>query len=262
MRKKNTTRDPRAAQAAEDLETIREVYERGGGVSRSDRWHLSASINHAATLAGVSGPLSYPEKYEQAEKALAATDKYGAIEGVHYYCDEIRRVWERPVNEPPPDRRETTPKKGADVHYIACHSLNNCGFVTGETVRATGTADLRAGDIACVHKVGEECWNIGRVEAIDAERVTLRFDEDCDPERATYRRSELDFEGRVDPEPVGRWDGPTPEQSERLDQLRKRLAGIDADDCTNSSALLKIEREIYDIEHPPVGLDDWSEWED
>lgn len=52
----------------------------------------------------------------------------------------------------------------------------------------------------------------------------------------------------------------TEEEEKRLAELRRRLDGLDADDIINSTALLGIEKEIYDIEHPAP--DDWSAWEE
>jgi hypothetical protein len=47
----------------------------------------------------------------------------------------------------------------------------------------------------------------------------------------------------------------------RLSELRSRLDRVNKDDITNCSAILKLEKQIYDLEHPP-GTDDWSAWEE
>ena len=49
----------------------------------------------------------------------------------------------------------------------------------------------------------------------------------------------------------------------RLRELRDRLAKLDADEITDSSARMKLETEIYNLEHPPAAsADEWPEYID
>jgi hypothetical protein len=89
-----------------------------------------------------------------------------------------------------------------------------------------------------------------------------------DPERCEWQHvfliSELEFLGRVNPEPVGRWDGPSEEDCERIEAARRKLEKLGGEDdqilrCTERYRLEKI---IYDIEYPVGDPDDWSAWEE
>ena len=52
-----------------------------------------------------------------------------------------------------------------------------------------------------------------------------------------------------------------PETPPGVAELRARLRALDPDDITNSTARLKLEKEIYDLEHPRAGgADDWPEY--
>lgn len=132
-----------------------------------------------------------------------------------------------------------------------------CGFIIGEQIEITEVPDLKVWEIGAVQKrVDDGCTYIGRVVAVDAHSITLRDDE-CDKH---FDRAELDFVGRVKPEPVGRVDGMDVETLKKWAALKVRLAHIDADDITNCTARLDLERELFDLEHPKP-VDDWSAWE-
>jgi hypothetical protein len=236
------------------------VYTQFEGIGYSAR-RVSRRLNRLAKVAGLPDLNATPYLqrhlvYKQAvERGFGASPEAGELLRVLALVETARR----PRKPEPAQPEATQPKATKEVYTVSVHAsaIGSCGFVYGEDVEATATDDLRAGDIGCVHARGAETWDIGRVLSIDAETITLRMNES----EQTYRRAELDFEGRVDPKPVGRWDGPTPEESARLERLRQRLEGVDADDITNSTSLLKIEREIFDIEHP-VDVNDWSAWEE
>lgn len=134
------------------------------------------------------------------------------------------------------------------------------GFVRGEIVMAIEADDLKVWDIAAYNRQGRgrNTFVLGRVIAVTPDSLTLRDDE----MEWTAPRSELLFLGRVDPEPVGRLDGLTGEQRARLQELRERLDRLATkDELANCTAAFSIEREIYDLTHPPADSDDWSAWE-
>lgn len=103
-------------------------------------------------------------------------------------------VSERPAAKPRCSRRPT-------VHHIAIRSdeIGNCGFVRGEIVKTTA-AVLSAGEMGCSYPGAQKTWHIRRVVLIDAEHLALNFG-GGDDDAQTFRRAELDFEGRVDPSP-------------------------------------------------------------
>lgn len=134
-----------------------------------------------------------------------------------------------------------------------------CGFIVGEQIEIREVTDLKVWEIGAVQKrVDDGCIYIGRVVAVDAHSITLRDDE----RDKHFDRAELAFIGRVKPEPVGRVDGMDVETLKKWAALKVRLANVDADGITNCTARLKLERELYDLEHPPEGLDDWGAWEE
>jgi hypothetical protein len=212
----------------------------------------------------LSGLPSYPEKYEQAEKALAGTDKYHLIESVHYNCEDIRRVWERPADVPASAIREAQGKKPARRVkaplyrlVISGDSLHNLGTVGGDACDVYEADDLKPGDAAAIDCADFDGPACGRVVKVTAKTITIR--DACGDAR--IRRAGVTRTGRIDTLNPYKSDPLNDAERKRVTELRQRLARVDADDITNSTSLLKIDREIYDIEHPPVGLDDWSAWE-
>jgi hypothetical protein len=189
MRAKSNTKAERGrtSAAAEDLDTIREVYERHGEVDRSDRWHLSANINHAAKVAGITtARLSYPEKYEQAEKALAGSKKYGAIEAVHWSCEQIRKVWNRPEGDPPPSRKKTrgASSKGGKTFTtsVECDNFVSFGLTTGSIIESVETHDILPGELITFRVKGthesDDDRYIARFVSLTSESLTYAWPND------------------------------------------------------------------------------------
>ncbi len=274
MRKKDSTNAERerARQVAEDLETIREVYESRGGVARPHRHRLSLSINQAADLVGVRHKArTYPERYELAERALRGQSQYGAIRQVHYYCERIRAVWQRPAGvtpeeaeraftgRPAPKAAESKPAARTLLYTLSIvgDCVENLGLVDGDHASVYAAGDFKPGDAAAITMRGNEDPTCGRVVSLDAETITLRDNYEDFP----LRRAEIVEAGRIDLVNVKPKDPLTPAERRRADELRERLAGIDRDDVTNSTAAMKLERELFDLEHPK-DVDDWSAWEE
>lgn len=144
--------------------------------------------------------------------------------------------------------------------YWLTRDVPHIGFVRGEGVSATRTADLKYWDIAVAQKKGESSA-IGRLIAIDSETVTLRrVDGD-----ETYNLCELEFIGRANPEPVGKDDRLTEEQREQIKKLRAKLDALDKEDdqILRCTARYELEKKIFDILHPAGrDPDDWSAWEE
>jgi hypothetical protein len=139
------------------------------------------------------------------------------------------------------------------INFDACRLV---GFLPGEIVEATEAHDLRVWDIAAVEEKEDEAFRVGRVVAISPEEITIR----TDASEKTFTRAALAFEGRVKPEPVAHVDGMDVEQLKKWAVLKVKLANLD-DDITDCTQRLKLEREIYDLEHP-TGANDWSAWEE
>jgi hypothetical protein len=266
MRRQNNTE--RARRAAEDLDTIREVYERGGGVSRSYRVNLSRAINKAADMAVVRLGRSYPEKYEQAERALKGTSYYKArIEEVRFWCEEIRALWERPHDmtaeefegargKPP---KKATGKKAKTLTLELTRDVPHVGFVRDEKVSVTETDALKFWDIGVARRRGESA-GIGRVVAVTPESITLRrVDGD-----EVYDRADLELLGVASPEPVGKLDGLTDEQRAQVVKARKALEALGGEDdqILRGTERYRLEKIIFDIEYPADDPDDWGAWEE
>ena len=189
---------------------------------------------------------------------------------VEYQAEQVRAWWKEFIEphaakhaakaEAPGRSRKRRGARAAETYDLTLtETIPHLGLIKGDVVQAAAATNIKVWEIASLWRPGAAASKIGRVTAIDADSITLRL---ATAER-TYSLTELEFLGRVNPEPVGRHDGLSDEQRDRLRELRRRLDKVDADDITSSTSLLKLEREIYDIEHPTGTKDsnDWSAWE-
>jgi len=143
------------------------------------------------------------------------------------------------------------------------------GVPAGADVHFEEIFDPRPGELVAVEeKAGDlKSWEgFGRVTEAGEETVWV---EERDGEQYGYDRPDYNFFRVTEytvkpkrPDPAASYTS-DPEQmrQRKLKQLRARLDKIDPDDLTNCSARLSLEKQIYDLEHPP-NLDDWSAWEE
>jgi hypothetical protein len=230
-------------------ERLKNFYTWSSRASRSELSRMSRRLFALADAAGLPNvrATAYNERHTIYTRAAEAG--FGASPE----ADRLRAQLARFEAEQAPQQQTSPPvatsrKKEPRLWNVAMTNTCECvGFVQGEIVQATEADDLRVGEIAALKHKGGKTITVGRLTAISDTSVTvLSYDE-----QDTASRADLEFLGRVNPEPIGRSDGPDKAAQARLAQLRKRLDGVNIDDITNSTVAMKIEREIYDIEHPP-----------
>lgn len=153
-------------------------------------------------------------------------------------------------------------KKGGRAATFAIemreHGAGNIGYIQGKRLLAEEATDtLKVSDAAAAWQETDDHATAGRVVSADAETFTIR---DEDGEETTFKRATCAWAGRI--------TGTLPTlPQEQLDKLRKLRAKLEAlgnedDQIIRCSARYELEKQIYDIEYPPAGLDDWSEWEE
>lgn len=247
-------------------ERLRRIY---AGELWTDRSHLSRITRRLYRLAEHA---QVPEARERYRKPVRRHQIYSEAAGSgfadSYEAREVRRAllaseeWTESVTggKKPPRRAQAE----RDEYTLAAELpiFGICGFVPSDRVLVRPAGDLNPWEIGAVKIKDDNRTFIGRVIRFDSEAVTLRDD----TRDKSFTREQITFIGRVDPEPVGRVDGLTDEQRTRLNQLRDKLDDLDGEDdqIIRCTARFKLEREIYNIEHPAregVGSDDWSAWE-
>jgi hypothetical protein len=247
---------------------LRAVYEPDGKYMGGNLNRISRRLNKLAEKAGIERPGATPYSERHTLYTLAVERGLGDSPEARELRAELDRVaaWrvdfelrtgkKEEKREPQNDRSRTyrvalAPGDGG---------AENIGYIEGETLHCEeAAAFLKVGDAAVAWENDDDDAEVGRVIAADADTFTIRAArQNGEYRETTFTRAACAWAGRV----TGTTSGLEPEQEELLTKLRSRLAGVDADDITNSTSLLKIEREIYDIEHPPTGLNDWSEWEE
>lgn len=121
--------------------------------------------------------------------------------------------------------------------------------------------DLIRGAVAVVERTGRA--PIGQLVGVeDEEEGTVGLFRVCDHTAAGVRL--VDAWDEYETFPPERIGGPVIEirqpNAEKIAELKTRLAGIDADDIAASPAILRLEKEIYDLEHPTEEAPDEWEW--
>lgn len=268
----------------ESAAALRRIYKPSKAedlVDRSIRNRATRALKHLRRIAGEDAPnRAFPEHtdadglYLEACRARAEGVKTpalrGALESAEAMAYEAQRYWTEIVE--PAVKKQTTKRtiivrktprgerrKEIDITIMvdACRIV---GLVSGDIVRAHATRNLRVWDIAAVKRADKASYFIGRVTAVSPKSITVRGD----ATEHTYDRAELEFEGKVNPEPVGRDDGLTDERRDELAGLRRKLdrLGDEDDQIIRCSARYELEKKIYDIEHPVAQPYDAAEWPD
>lgn len=147
-----------------------------------------------------------------------------------------------------------------------------CWLSAGKNKRALffETADIRPGDFVVVRLPTESGGHgifTGQLVSRCKDEAVFNFIEDAKP--MTYRTEDYRIEGRVlfcvgeenkeipPPYPVRPLRGITTQDAARIKELRQRLQRLSNEaDITNCTEIIKLERQIYDLEHP--ALDDDS----
>src|SRR5215213_9746418 len=193
-------------------------------------------------------PVHFPPSRKRREKQMQNSTKEAAAK-----C---------PSDATTPKSRRSKPRAPRPRTFTLTRDVPHVGFVRGEVISATRTAEIKIWDIALAERRGESA-GVGRVVAVTEDSITIRRVEGDE----TYDRRELAFLGRVNPESVGKDDGLTDEQRATLKKLRAKLEAVAGEDdqIIRCSARYEIEKEIFDIKHPAgegKELDDWGAWEE
>ena len=241
-------------------ERLRVVYMRSGRCHMGARQRITRRLNWLAKAAGVATTHGRAYSERPAIYLEASARGFGSHPEAEELLRELAKI-ERHHAEREKEAKAEAPKasgRGAYLYTLAVpdDTLANLGLVAGDEPRVYGTDDLKPGDAAALHMRGDSDPTCGRVVSLDAETITLRDNYEDWP----LRRADVVKAGRLDLLNVGRTDPLTPAERKRVAELRGRLDRVDRDDITNSTAAMKLERELYDLEHPK-DVDDWSAWE-
>lgn len=154
--------------------------------------------------------------------------------------------------------RPVTPPRRAQ---IVGDKWETFGFQDADIITAELCPEPQKGDIIILWEKGNpKGWTaLGRFDYYDEEEEREYVIEEHDGEFYGYAVADFDaykatrFERQV--KRVASEKG-------KLRALRKRLARLERDDdITDCSAILRLEKQIFDLEHP-VDVDDWSAWEE
>lgn len=216
-----------------------------------------ASARHAS-------PKERHELYSQAvalghgdsPEAVKVRDVIDAAEAEH------RRAIERARAREETDKRadgasargRTREGRKRVIIELTSDCAENIGYIQGECVEAEEASwQLKTWDAAAAWNDNADRVSIGRVVAADDHGFTIR---DAHGAETYFRRAAVVFAGRV----LHAVPNLPNDRLAILAALKLRLARI-GDGITHSSARLRLETEIYQIEHPPA-VEDWSAWEE
>lgn len=266
-------------------------------INDADAARVVTYIQALCDLAGVECGRNLAKSYDDAMKAVYMRERAGEKDfnpkDADKYVDKIttilqpiedeverkRRVWHSTNASGSDDAHAAAPrgkaaarKRGGErLVTIAIKNesgVGSCGFVYGEVVEAVRADDLRPGEIAAIGRRATGKYSVARVASIGDSLITILCDggdaEECSLPH-TFLISELEFLGRVNPEPIGRWDGPTEEECKKIKEARRRLEklGDEDDQIIRGTERYRLEKIIFDILHPVGGdLDDWGAWEE
>jgi len=182
-------------------------------------------------------------------------------------CEEWIASWTKPEEEEKHEERRTAPQGRTEWHIVQRKSGPHLGFIAGDVVKATAADNIRAWEIVALWEHGSDVAHTGRVVAITKDAITVRFN-NCEK---TFDRSELEFLGRVDPEPIEYepdFDLSNDERK-RIADLEKQIEklGREDDQILRCTKRYELEKQIFDIRHPLTtgkadNSDDWSAWEE
>lgn len=171
-----------------------------------------------------------------------------------------------------PAARAKSAERGRAVWKIVLqHSYPHLGFIAGDVTEArrVDPSDVKAWDILSLWCHGDDGGaTTGRVLSLTDESVTIRA---C-TQVFTFNYAELEFIGRVSPEPVKHDPDHalTDDARARVEDLERQIEklGNEDDQILRCTRRYELEKEIYDIRHPIIkgeaddpDPNDWSAWE-
>jgi hypothetical protein len=222
-------------------------------------WPEECALKDAARVYHFEMEESDPRRAECARLLDALRDMGNLAVDLWRAQQDVKRAKAAPAERPAALRKSSTDIKD-DI-------WKEFGIPAHSSVAFEQVLDPRPTEFICIeeNENKKRMWiGTGIVTETSEQIVTLK---ESDGEEYEYQRAAYRFyratEVTTKPQrpAADATYSPDPERAreERLKRLRDRLAKIDADDITDSSARMKLETEIYNLEHPP-NLDDWSAW--
>jgi hypothetical protein len=164
-------------------------------------------------------------------------------------------------SEQQPAAKKDTKKKHKEYDVSLYYAAGIIGYVAGECLSTEeASRTLKVGDPAAAWETDDDTAAVGRVIAADADTFTIRCDSGGE---YTFERASCAWAGRV----TGTTSPLSDEQQERVERIKKTLEnlGDEDDQILRCTARYKLEKELYDIEHPITHADeedpdDWSAW--
>lgn len=243
-----------------------------------NRRSITFRLRKLAETAGVSHEgLKNDEIYTESIRALIAQGKGDDHPHAETLRETLRRVREGVLNQkpsPPRQAQPAEPKQWKQVIVDAeCGDALACfGLLAEDEVELAVCDDPRPGEVLLIWEKGEEGgkgeWLVGRFREyveddewgrtpyIEMLKGGYRFKPAA---HEFYRVTSIKRTVKV--ERPGDGEGKAALLAQEIRRLRERLDRIDRDDITNCTAVMKLEKQIYDLEHP-IDLDDWSAWEE
>lgn len=235
---------------------------------------LGRALFQLARLAGVEDPkqVAVGDRHTIYERAVArGLTNHPAVQQIRSILDEAAEHRRRAqVERAAEEIRETLgikhkprtyeDNKPSPLRYridLCDGSARNIGYIAGERIVAEECRDLKTGDAAAAWNRDDPDAFVGRVVADNKKQFTVR--NDFGDERA-FGRWCIGFAGRV----VGTEPKLSDADRKRIDELHAKLdkLGREDDQIIRCTARYKLEKEIFEIEHPREDLDDWREWEE
>jgi hypothetical protein len=217
-------------------------------------------LNHAR--------LSYEKTFTESLKLLGGDEgKHPLAHSLYNLALEIRR---RGRNVKSDYRDSPLAKTAPTTAHVAKddHSRERFGLMPDDNLTLEECDDLRAGETVLLWDKEGGTWD-GVMRFVEYEedgewgRAPRLYDgttsEIYNP--AAYHFYRITSITRTIEVKRPDENGEDVQTKQKIQRLRDRLSRMDADDITDSSARMKLETEIYNLEHPSK-LDDWSAWEE
>ncbi len=267
MRKKDKPDDRKTPEAV--AERLRAFYS-SRYANQHQRNIISRRLFALTDQAGIAEARKTPrgERHKLYPRAVAAAGEHIEAYRLRYELDhfeaeieELRKEVEGEGAKPGAQQPDAPKKEPRCLFHLNVINdrLRLLGLVRGDKCKVYEIDDLAPGDAVALEIKDKNYAAGGRVVSLDAEQITIRDDNGDE----SYSRAEIKRAGRLDYLNPTKIDPLTKEQRARVDRLREELEKLGAEDdqIIRCSQRYKLEKEIFDLEHP-VDVGGWSAWEE